>query len=159
LARFCSAWRPTTPSGILGNGARIHRRSKPSLTIWQVSDQNAIRLDCAKGFNQCKSCFVPKVWSRVHPIKSSRMVPPDTTHELAKVIRAKVPVVTGPSNVGAPLAMDFSMADPHMALRHLTMRTMFILGCKTLWRLINSSWTRSFTLPCRPLEGHMMFFT
>jgi hypothetical protein len=38
------------------------------------------------------------------------MVPPDTNHELADVIRAKVPVVSGTSNLGAPLAMDFSMA-------------------------------------------------
>jgi hypothetical protein len=39
------------------------------------------------------------------------MVLPDTTPELVQVIRAIVPVVTGTSNVGAPLAMDFSMGD------------------------------------------------
>jgi hypothetical protein len=39
------------------------------------------------------------------------MVPPDTTSKLVEVIRATVPVVTGTSNLGAPLAMDFSMAD------------------------------------------------
>jgi hypothetical protein len=39
------------------------------------------------------------------------MVPPDTTPELVEVIRAIAPVVTGTSNLGAPLAMDFSMAD------------------------------------------------
>jgi hypothetical protein len=38
------------------------------------------------------------------------MVPPDTALELVEVIRAMVPVVTGTSNLGAPLAMDFSMA-------------------------------------------------
>jgi hypothetical protein len=38
------------------------------------------------------------------------MVPPDTTSELVEVIRAMVPVVTGTSNLGSPLAMDFSMA-------------------------------------------------
>jgi precorrin-3B methylase len=38
------------------------------------------------------------------------MVPSDTAHELVEVIRAMVPVVTGTSNLGAPLAMDFSMA-------------------------------------------------
>jgi hypothetical protein len=35
----------------------------------------------------------------------------DTTLELLEVIRAMVPIVTGISNLGAPLAMDFSMAD------------------------------------------------
>jgi hypothetical protein len=39
------------------------------------------------------------------------MVPPDTALELVEVIRAMIPVVTGTSNLGAPLAMDFSMAD------------------------------------------------
>jgi hypothetical protein len=38
------------------------------------------------------------------------MVSPDTALELVEVIRAMVPVVTGTSNLGAPLAMDFSMA-------------------------------------------------
>jgi hypothetical protein len=38
------------------------------------------------------------------------MVPTDTAHELIEVIRAMVPVVTGTGNLGAPLAMDFSMA-------------------------------------------------
>jgi hypothetical protein len=38
------------------------------------------------------------------------MVPPDTTLELVEVIRAMVPVVTGTSNFGAPLAVDFSIA-------------------------------------------------
>jgi hypothetical protein len=52
-----------------------------------------------------------KVYSRVQPIKSSCLVPPDTTHELLEVIRAVVPDVTGTSDLGAPLAMDFSMAD------------------------------------------------
>jgi hypothetical protein len=32
---------------------------------------------------------------------------------LVEVIRAMVPVVTGTSSLGAPLAMDFSMADGH----------------------------------------------
>jgi hypothetical protein len=38
------------------------------------------------------------------------MVPSDTTLELVEVIRAMVPVVTGTTKLGAPLAMDFSMA-------------------------------------------------
>jgi hypothetical protein len=38
------------------------------------------------------------------------MVPPDTALELVEVIRAKVPVITGTNILGAPLAMDFSMA-------------------------------------------------
>jgi hypothetical protein len=38
------------------------------------------------------------------------MVPPDTAPELVEVIWAMVPVVTGTSNLRAPLAMDFSMA-------------------------------------------------
>jgi hypothetical protein len=52
-----------------------------------------------------------KVCSKVQPIKSSCMVPPDTAHELVEVIRAMVPVVTGTSNLGAPLAIEFPMAD------------------------------------------------
>jgi hypothetical protein len=52
-----------------------------------------------------------KVCSNVQPIKSSCMVPPDTAPKLVEVIRAMVPVVTGTSNLGAPLAMDFSMVD------------------------------------------------
>jgi hypothetical protein len=39
------------------------------------------------------------------------MVPPDTSHEHVEVIRTMVPVAAGTSNLGAPLAMDFSMAD------------------------------------------------
>jgi hypothetical protein len=39
------------------------------------------------------------------------MVPPDTTHEVVEVIRAMVPVITGTSNLGTPLALAFSMAD------------------------------------------------
>jgi hypothetical protein len=39
------------------------------------------------------------------------MVPPDTAPDIVEVIRAMVPVVTGTSILGAPLAMDFSMAD------------------------------------------------
>jgi hypothetical protein len=35
---------------------------------------------------------------------------PGYNHELVEVIRAMVPVVTGTSNLGAPLAMDFSIA-------------------------------------------------
>jgi hypothetical protein len=38
------------------------------------------------------------------------MVPPDTALELVEVIRAMVPDVTCINNLGAPLAMDFSMA-------------------------------------------------
>jgi hypothetical protein len=52
-----------------------------------------------------------KVRSNGQPIKSSCMVPPDTAPKLVEVIRAMVPVVTGTSNLAAPLAMDFSMAD------------------------------------------------
>jgi hypothetical protein len=33
LARFYSTWRQASPSGILENGARIQRRSKPLLTM------------------------------------------------------------------------------------------------------------------------------
>jgi hypothetical protein len=52
-----------------------------------------------------------KVCSRVQPIKSSCIIPPDTTPELVEVILTMGPVVTGTSNLGAPLAMDFSMED------------------------------------------------
>jgi hypothetical protein len=52
-----------------------------------------------------------KICSKVRPIKSSCMAPPHTAPELVEVIRAMVPVVTGTSNLGAPLAMDFSMVD------------------------------------------------
>jgi hypothetical protein len=46
------------------------------------------------------------------------MVPPDTALELVEVIRAMVPVVTGTGNLGAPLAMEFSMADGPLASRN-----------------------------------------
>jgi hypothetical protein len=52
-----------------------------------------------------------KVRSTVQSIKFSCMVPPDTAPGLVRVIRAKVPVVTGTNTLGAPLAMDFSMTD------------------------------------------------
>jgi hypothetical protein len=52
-----------------------------------------------------------KVCSNVQPIKSSCMVPPDTAPELVEVIRAMVPVVSGTDYFGAPLTIDFSMAD------------------------------------------------
>jgi hypothetical protein len=39
------------------------------------------------------------------------MVPPDTAPKLVEGIHAKVPVVSGTSNLGPPLPMDFSMAD------------------------------------------------
>jgi hypothetical protein len=40
-----------------------------------------------------------KVFSRVQPIIFSCVVPPDTTHDLVEVIRAKVSVVSGTSNI------------------------------------------------------------
>jgi hypothetical protein len=39
------------------------------------------------------------------------MVPPNTAPELVEVIRTTVPVVRGTSNLGTPLAMDFSIAN------------------------------------------------
>jgi hypothetical protein len=33
LARFCSTWRSSPPSGILVNDVRIHQQFKPSLTM------------------------------------------------------------------------------------------------------------------------------
>jgi hypothetical protein len=52
-----------------------------------------------------------KACSRVQLIMSSCVVPPDITPELLEVIRAKVPVVMGTSNLGVPLVMDFAMAN------------------------------------------------
>jgi hypothetical protein len=80
------------------------------------------------------------------------MVPLDTAHEHAEVTRAMVPDVTGTSNLGAPLAMDFSMADGPPASHNENY--MFILGFKTSCWLISSSWTRSLALLCRISEGH-----
>jgi hypothetical protein len=77
-----------------------------------------------------------KVGSKVQPIKSSCMVTPDTALDLVEVIRAMVPVVTGTSNLGAPLAMGFSMADGPPASHN---KNYFHSCCKTPWRLINSS--------------------
>jgi hypothetical protein len=90
-----------------------------------------------------------KVCSRVQAIKSSCMVPPDTAPKLADVIRAMVPIVTGTTNLGAPLAMDFSMADGPPASHN---ENYVHSWSKTPWRLINSSWTRSFALLCRTSE-------
>jgi hypothetical protein len=107
LAGLGLTWQLAPPSGILGNGARIHKRSKHILRRWQVLDRNAFYpdRDCAVAAEEFGN-----VCSGVQPIKSSCMVPPDTALELVEVIRAKVPVVRGTSNLGAPLAMDFSMA-------------------------------------------------
>jgi hypothetical protein len=46
------------------------------------------------------------------------MVPPDTALELVEVMRAMVTVVTGTSNLGGPLAMEFSMADGPIAFHN-----------------------------------------
>jgi hypothetical protein len=98
-----------------------------------------------------------KVCSNVQPIKSSCMAPSDTTLELVEVTRAEmVLVVTGILVTLKPLWRWTSRWE--MALQHLIMRTMFILGCKTPWRLINSSWTRSFALLCRTPKGHTPLF-
>jgi hypothetical protein len=43
------------------------------------------------------------------------MVPPDTALQLVQMVRAMVPVVTGTSNLGAPSAMDFSLANGPLA--------------------------------------------
>jgi hypothetical protein len=56
-----------------------------------------------------------KVCSGFQTIKSSCMVSPDTAPKLVEVTRAMVPVATGTSNLGTPLAMDFSMADGPLA--------------------------------------------
>jgi hypothetical protein len=86
----------------------------------RCKDSSAIQAFSDDGKYVIKTPFVPSVitvvmeeleelCSRVQPIKSSCMVPPDTTSGLVEVIRAMVPVVTDTSNLGAPLAMDFSM--------------------------------------------------
>jgi hypothetical protein len=88
----------------------------------RCKDSAAIRAFSYDGKYLIKTPFVPtvitvgteelgKVCSKVKPTKSSRMVPPDTAPELVEVIRAMVPVVTGTSNLGAPLAMSFFMVD------------------------------------------------
>jgi hypothetical protein len=59
-----------------------------------------------------------KVCSRIQPIKSSCILPPDTAPKLVEGIRAKIPVVSGTSSLGAPVAMDFSMADGPLAYRN-----------------------------------------
>jgi hypothetical protein len=91
----------------------IGKRCKDSAAIKAFSDDGKYLI---------KTPFVPtvitvateelgKVCSNVQPIKSSCMVPPDTAPELVEVMRTMVPVVTGTSILGAPLAMDFSMVD------------------------------------------------
>jgi hypothetical protein len=88
----------------------------------RCKDSSAIQAISNDGKYLIKTLFVPtvitvateeleKVSWNIQPIKSSCMVPPDTAPELVEVIRAMVPIVTGTSNCGAPLAMDFSMAD------------------------------------------------
>jgi hypothetical protein len=97
--------------------------STPLLNIGErCKDSAAIQAFSDDGKFLIKTPFVPtvitvaaeelgKVCSNVQPIKySSFMVPPNTAPELVEVMRAMVPVVTGTSNLGAPLAMDFSMA-------------------------------------------------
>jgi hypothetical protein len=90
----------------------IGGRCKDSAAILAFSDDGKYLI---------KTPFVPtvitvateelgKVCSNVQPMKSSCMVPPDTAPELVEVKRAMVPVVSGTYILGAPLAMDFSMA-------------------------------------------------
>jgi hypothetical protein len=91
----------------------IGERCKDLAAIQTFSDdgmcliKNAFRPDCDCGGYGGTG----KVCANVQAIKSSSMVPPDTAPEHVEVIRAMVPVVTGTSNLGAPLVMDFSMAD------------------------------------------------
>jgi hypothetical protein len=87
--------------------------------VERCKDSTSIQAFFYDGKYLIKTPFIPtvitvateeleKVWN-VQPIKSSCMVP-DTAPELVEVIRAMVPVCTGTSNLGAVLAMDFSMA-------------------------------------------------
>jgi hypothetical protein len=108
LASFCSTWRSAPP---LRNTSE---RCKDSLAIQQAFSSDGKYLIKTPFFRTVIAVAteeLEKVRSRFQPIKSSCMVPPDTTHEFVEVLRAMVPVVTGTSSLGAPLAMDFSMAD------------------------------------------------
>jgi hypothetical protein len=95
--------------------------------LWnRCKDSPAIQAFFDDGKYLIKTTFVPivitvateelgKVCSNIPLVKSSCMVPPDTAPKLVEVIRAMVPFLTGTSNLGAPLAMDFSMADGPLA--------------------------------------------
>jgi hypothetical protein len=135
----------------------IGERCKDSAAIQAFSDD---------GKYLVKAPFVPtvttvamaeelgKVCSNVQQIKSSCMEPPDTAPELVEVIRAMAPVVTR-----VLVALEHLWRWISRWQMALTMRSMFILGCKTTWRLISSSWTRSFALLlCRTSEGHTPLF-
>jgi hypothetical protein len=65
----------------------------------------------------------------------------DTAPELVEVIRAKVPVVTVTSTLGAPLAMDFSMADGPPASHNENYVHSLL---QDTVEALNSSWTRLF---------------
>jgi hypothetical protein len=96
--------------------------SAPLLNIGErCKDLPAIQALSNGGSHLIKTPFVPTViafateelgkgCSRVQPIKSSYTVPMYTTLELVEMKRAKIPVVTGNSTLGAPLAMDFPPA-------------------------------------------------
>jgi hypothetical protein len=80
------------------------------LRQWQVLDQSDFHSDCdCSGYGGIGESPVEVPSFRA--VKSPCMVRLDTAPQPIEVIRAKVPVVTGTSNLGSPFAMDFSMAD------------------------------------------------
>jgi hypothetical protein len=83
------------------------------------------------------------------------MVPPDTASELVEVIRAMVPIVSGTSNLGAPLAMDFSMADGPLASHIENYVHAWLQDTVEAHKLLLTRW---FTLLCRTSEGHKLRF-
>jgi hypothetical protein len=89
-------------------------------------------------------------------MKSSCMVPPDTARELVEVIRGRVPVVIGTSTLGAPLAMDFSMANRTPTPHNENYVHSWLQDTVEAHQLLLD---KIFALLCRTLEGHMPLFT
>jgi hypothetical protein len=104
LARFCLTWRSTIPLRHIGE------RCKDSTSIQAFCDDGKylIKMTFVWTWIAVATEEVGKDCSRVQPIKSSCMIPPDIALELVEMIRAKVPAVTGTSTLGAPLAMGLS---------------------------------------------------
>jgi hypothetical protein len=116
----CPTWRSSWPAFVqLGDQYPLRNIGE------RCKDSSAIQAFSNDGKYLINTPFVPTViavateelgivCSRVQPIKSSCMVPLDTTPGLVEMIRASVPAGSNISSLGAPLTIDFSMADgPH----------------------------------------------
>jgi hypothetical protein len=81
------------------------------------------------------------------------MVPPDAALELVEVIRAKVPVISGTSNLGSPLEMDFSITDGPPASHNENYVHSWLQDTVEAHQLLLD---KIVCLLCRTSEGHKL---